>query len=136
MKTWTFAILVSALIVMAAPQGEDGSPPMEFDTYWMVFLERGEKRADYTEEQRASIQTKHLAHLSAMKKQGYMLVAGPLEVAPDEKMRGLCLYRSDLEQEEVKKLASQDPAVAAGVLSVRVIKWWMPKGGLSFAAEK
>ena len=128
------ATVVAALL--AAPlqaQDAEGNPPQEFDRYWMVFLLRGEDPPQLDEEASADLQRRHLAHLSKVYREGYSLVAGPFEVPVDEPMRGIVLYRGDLEEERVVELASADPAVQAGRLKVRVVKWWTGAGALSFA---
>ncbi len=111
---------------------DEGSPPKELDKYWMVFLERGDDPPQLDEEASAELQRRHLAHLSKMHREGYSLVAGPFEVGEEEPLRGIVLYRGDLEGDRVRELASADPAVEAGRLKVRVMKWWTPGGAMTF----
>jgi len=101
----------------------------EFDTYSFVLLRRGPRAHEYEGEELARLQEEHLAHLSAMKERGDLLVAGPFSDQPDETWRGICLYRTGLE--ETRALAEQDPSVQAGRLAVEVFTWWTEKGALA-----
>jgi len=47
-----------------------------------------------------------------MARAGKPVVAGPLDDQPDPRLRGICLYRTTLE--EARRHAEQDPAVKAG----------------------
>ena len=111
---------------------EEGAPPTEFFKCWMVFLERGDHPPQLDEEASAELQRKHLAHLTKVWKEGYALVSGPFEVPAEEPLRGISLYRGDLDRERVLELANADPAVQAGRLKVRAVKWWTPAGILKF----
>ena len=126
------AVLALTIALPALAQDAEGNPPMEFDTYWMVFLVRGDDPPQLDATASAELQRKHLAHLSKVYKEGYSLVAGPFEVPDDDPVRGIVLYRGDLERERVVELASADPAVVAGRLKVEVKKWWTPAGAMSF----
>ena len=127
-----FLLLGLAGTVGAQEGGEQG--PTEFDTYWMVFLERGENPPKLEAEAAADLQRQHLGHLGKVWQEGYALVAGPFEVSAEEPMRGIVLFRGDLEREKVVELASADPAVQAGLLQVRVFKWWTGADMLEFKA--
>ena len=133
---WVIFALVAALAVSSARgQDSEGNPPKQFDTYWMVFLERGDHPPELDDAASMELQRKHLAHLSKIKKEGYSLVAGPFEVPENEPLRGIVLYRGDLDSAAVVELASADPAVKAGRLKVRVMRWWTPGDALCFPAS-
>ena len=122
------AILVLSIGCLCAAtllpaQDAEGNPPAEFDKYWMFFLIRGDDPPQLDEEASAELQRRHLAHLSKVYRQGYARVAGPFEVPDDEPMRGIVLYRGDLERDRVAELAGADPAVEAGRLKIRVARW-------------
>ena len=130
-------VTVLTAVLAAAPllaQDAEGNPPTEFDHYWLVFLIRGDDPPQLDEEASAELQRRHLAHLSRVHREGYSLAAGPFEVPADEPMRGIVLFRGDLAEERVVELASADPAVEAGRLKVRVMKWWTPAGAIRFPA--
>jgi hypothetical protein len=70
--------------------------------------------------------------MDAMRERGAMLASGPFDDRPDESLRGLCLYRTSVE--EARELAAQDPAVQAGRLVADVMTWLVPSGLLRFPA--
>jgi uncharacterized protein YciI len=81
------------------------------------------------------LQSEHLGHMKEMARQGKLVTAGPFGNAPDKAWRGMCLYRTSLE--EAKELAEKDPAVQAGLLKVVVLTWYTEKGAMTFPlAEK
>ncbi len=130
--------LVTTMLATGAPiqaQDADGNPPTEFDQYWMVFLVRGDDPPQLDEAASTELQRQHLAHLSRVHREGYSLVAGPFEVPDDEPTRGIVLYRGDLERDQVAELTSADPAVKAGRLKIRIMRWWTPAGALSLPAK-
>jgi uncharacterized protein YciI len=112
-----------------APPRRDAAE-IKLEPYALVILRRGP--AWTPEETPASneLQKQHLGHLGAMAKAGKMVVAGPFGDQKDETMRGLCLYRTSLD--EARALAEQDPAVTAGRLRVEVLTWYTEKGALAF----
>jgi uncharacterized protein len=120
-----------ALSVVLAAGGTDGGadPPASMERYSLVILKRpangGAKVADPEAVQRA-----HLGHLQAMARAGKLVVAGPFDDQADPRLRGLCLYRTGIE--EARRLANEDPAVKAGRLEVEVLSWWVEKGAMTF----
>jgi uncharacterized protein YciI len=106
---------------------------VELDRVTLVLLRRPHDAADYPPERLDEIQQQHLAHLDAMREQGAMIVAGPFADQEDESLRGMCLYRTGLE--ETRALAERDPAVRAGRLAVDVLSWYHPKGDVDFSRE-
>lgn len=101
---------------------------MEFDTWALVVLRRPADAPDLPEDELDRLQEQHLAHLAAMHEQGHLAVYGPFSDQPDESLRGMCLYRTSLE--ETRSLAEADPSVRAGRLAVDVLTWWTAKGSL------
>ncbi len=132
----TLTLFVAVLLAAAPLQAQDveGNPPTEFDEYWMVFLVRGDDPPQLDEATSAKLQRRHLAHLSRVHREGYSLVHGPFEVPADEPIRGIVLYRGDLERAKVAELAGADPAVEAGRLKIRIMRWWTAAGAMSFPA--
>ncbi len=128
----TCLLLSCGFIVAAMAQDPTGNPPAEFETYWMVFLERGDHPPELDKDASAELQRQHLAHLGKLWYDGYSLIAGPFEVPAEEKLRGIVLFRGDLTQDQVAELANADPAVKAGRLKVRVFKWWTGAGVMKF----
>jgi len=94
--------------------------------YYMCFLMAGETRSQ-SEEEAADIQKKHLAHIEKLSQEGKVIIAGPFENGGE--YRGILIFDAD-SVEEVERLASEDPAVISGRLSVKVIPWWAAKGSV------
>jgi uncharacterized protein YciI len=103
---------------------------MELESYTFVLLRRPDDAPDFPEEELDQLQEQHLAHLDAMRARGVLLAAGPFGDQPDESWRGLCLYRTSIE--ETRALAEQDPSVRAGRLAVDVFTWCTKKGAVVF----
>ena len=138
-QAW-WGVALSALLAAGsgAPDAGTETPPA-MERYTLVLLKRpangGAKVADPE-----ALQRQHLGHLQAMARAGKLVVAGPFDDQTDPRMRGLCLYRTSLE--EARRLANDDPAVKAGRLEVEALSWWVEKGAMTFpiaermAAEK
>jgi len=127
-QAW-WGVALSSLMLGAAPAGPDAGSdaPPNMERYSLVILQRpaggGPKLSDAE------------GHLQAMARAGKLVVAGPFDDQTDPRLRGLCLYRTSLE--EARRLASDDPAVKAGRLEVEVLSWWVEKGAMTFPiAEK
>ena len=101
---------------------------VEFDTWTLVILRRPPDAPDLPEDELDTLQQQHLAHLRAQHEQGDLLVYGPFSEQPDESWRGMCIYRTSIE--ETRVLAEADPSVVAGRLAVDVLTWWTEKGTL------
>jgi uncharacterized protein len=96
---------------------------MEFDRFTLVFLitnPLAPQRSDFEENQ---IQNAHMANLAKLHHSGHLIAAGP---TGDLNIRGVCLFRSDVD--ESRELMLADPAVAAGEFTIDVIPWYLPKG--------
>ena len=104
--------------------------PSSFDTYSLVVLVRPPSPTAYDEARLDEIQEEHLGYLKLLLESGEMLVAGPLSDQPDERWRGLCLFRKTAE--EAVAIMQRDPAVRAGRLSVEVMRWWTAEGAMAF----
>jgi uncharacterized protein YciI len=118
------------------PAQEPAAPPVEFESYQLVILQRPEHPREYPADKLEEIQKAHLAHLYHLAESGKLLVAGPLDDQPDPRLRGIEIFRAG-SIEEAKRLAGEDPAVQAGRLEVVVMTWYTEKGALTFPiAEK
>jgi uncharacterized protein YciI len=121
------------LSISAGPdrrRAKEPGRPMEFDTYSLVLLRRGDRAFDYPEEDIDRLQAAHLAHLDAMRGRGALLSAGPFREQEDETFRGICLYRTG--QDETRELCALDPSVQAGRMRADVVTWLTPRGELAF----
>jgi len=103
---------------------------VELERTTFVLLRRPPDAPAFSDDELAALQAAHLAHLAAMKEAGHMLVAGPFADQPDESWRGICLYRTGLD--ETRALAESDPMVRAGRLAVDVFTWVTQRGALRF----
>ncbi len=103
---------------------------MEFDTYALVLLRRGPRAAEFSDDELERLQSEHLAHLAALRERGVLLTAGPFRDQHDESLRGLCVYRTGLD--EARRFAEHDPAVQAGRMEVEAMTWLTEKGALVF----
>jgi uncharacterized protein len=61
------------------------------------------------------------------------VLAGPFSDQPDETMRGLCVYVTDLET--TRDLVATDPSVLAGRMAADVMTWWTLQGAVTFHPE-
>jgi uncharacterized protein YciI len=101
---------------------------MELDAFTFVLLRRGPRAHEFSEDELEELQRGHLAFLDSMREQGHLVLAGPFRDQADETKRGLCIYRTGLE--ETRRLTEQDPSVRAGRISVEAMTWLTPKGAL------
>jgi uncharacterized protein YciI len=101
---------------------------VEFDTYTFVLLRRGPRAHEFSDEELEEIQAGHLAFLDEMRAQGHLLLAGPFRDQEDETKRGLCVYRTGVE--ETRRLTEQDPAIRAGRMRAEAMTWLTRKGAL------
>ena len=99
---------------------------MTLDSVTLVLLRRGPRADEFTEEELDDLQERHLAYLDEMRRRGHMAAAGPFSEQPDETLRGICLYVTDLD--ETRGLAEGDPSVQAGRLTVDVLRWSFLRG--------
>ena len=65
-----------------------------------------------------------------LRRQGVLVVNGPLGEQSDESLRGLSIYACDLE--EAARLSDGDPSVQAGRLVYEVMEWWVAADTLAF----
>ncbi|MBK8502999.1 MAG: hypothetical protein IPL46_12750 [Saprospiraceae bacterium] len=91
--------------------------------YFLVFLKKGTSKSENKEEA-SKIQEQHLAYLGDLYKKGIICMNGPF--GDDGDIRGATVYRV-ASAEEALRLASGDPAVEAGRLSIEVHPWWLAR---------
>jgi len=96
---------------------------MEFDSYTIALLVSGS--TPNTDE----LQDAHLAHLASLHDAGALLAAGPLG-DPAGELRGLSILGAGAEEAHALKV--EDPAVRAGVFTVRMLPWQVPAGAMFF----
>jgi uncharacterized protein len=128
-QAW-WGVALSALLASSSGGPDAGADaPSAMERYTLVLLKRpangGAKVADPQ-----ALQRQHIGHLVAMARAGKLVVAGPFDDQTDPRMRGMCLYRTSVE--EARRLAGEDPAVKAGWLEVDAFSWWVEKGAMTF----
>ena len=101
---------------------------MEFDRFTLVLLRWPDGMREFTEEELARSQSGHLAFLDEMRERGVLLASGPFDDQPDERLRGVSIYTSGLE--ETRRLLEGDPAVQLGRLEPEAVSWLVPRGTL------
>ena len=107
---------------------EEGDTTYLMKQYYMCFLKEGPKR-NQSEEEAATIQTGHLAHLESLAQSRKICMAGPF--SDDSGIQGMVIY-STKTYEEAVRLANADPAVLAGRLVVEVHPFWAAVGSQLF----
>ena len=102
---------------------------MDFDSFSIALLIRRPDAPELDAAAATALQDGHLAHLAELHDAGHLLAAGPL--LGDSEFRGLSILA--VEPERARELKEQDPAVQAGVYSIKVLPWMIPRGAMSFA---
>lgn len=77
-----------------------------------------------------ALQARHLAYRADLRRQGVLVVNGPLLEQSDASLRGLSIFACDAD--EAGRLSEDDPSVQAGRLSFEVMEWWVAAGSLTF----
>jgi uncharacterized protein YciI len=108
----------------------DPNVPAEFDVYTMVLLRRPADAPEMSDDALAALQARHLAYRADLRRQGVLVVNGPLDEQSDVSLRGLSVFACDLD--EARRLSDADPSVQAGRLAYDVFEWWVAAGSLSF----
>ena len=108
----------------------DPNIPDEFDVYTMVLLRRAPDAPEISDEDLDDLQARHLAYRAELRRQGVLVVNGPLGEQTDISMRGLSIYACDLA--EAARLSDGDPSVQAGRLAYDLMEWWVAAGSLAF----
>jgi uncharacterized protein len=101
---------------------------MDFDRYTVTLLIKPPAAPELDEQAAAALQDAHMSHLADLHEAGVLLAAGPLF---DEQYRGLSILNA--EPERARELEEQDPAIRAGLYSIRAISWMVPGGVMSFS---
>ncbi|MEU4195083.1 YciI family protein [Kribbella sp. NPDC026611] len=106
-------------------------PGMESLT--LILLRRPATPAGLSEAETDRIQQAHLDFLDRLRADGVMGAAGPFRDHDDQVLRGLCVYRTGID--EARRHAADDPAVQAGLLEAEAITWWFRAGEVSLTGS-
>lgn len=112
------------------PMPRDPNIPDEFDVYTLVLLRRPKNAPQMADAELDELQARHLAYRSELRRQGMLVVNGPLGEQSDISMRGLSVFACGLE--EAARLSDADPSVQAGRLAYDLFEWWVGAGSLAF----
>ncbi len=104
--------------------------PDAFDVYTVVLLRRPPDAPQMSDDELDALQAKHLAYRADLRRQGVLVVNGPLGGQSDVSMRGLSIFACGLE--DAARLSDGDPSVAAGRLAYDLMEWWVGAGTLAF----
>jgi uncharacterized protein len=108
---------------------------MRFDRFTTALLYRRPGGPELTDDEADALQDAHLEHLAKLHEAGQLLAAGPLAMGnPDEELRGLSILKVGVT--EARALTEADPAVEAGVFSLKLMPWMVPAGAMSFSATR
>ena len=108
----------------------DPNIPDEFDVFTLVLLRRPPNAPQMPDEELDALQARHLEYRSELRRQGVLVVNGPLGEQSDASMRGLSIFACGLE--EAARLSDGDPSVQAGRLAYDLMEWWVGAGSLAF----
>ena len=108
---------------------------MDFDHFAVALLSVGPQAASLGEEEASRLRDAHLSHLAELHEAGHLLAAGPLAFDdPDESLCGLSILTVGVD--EARRLKEADPAVQAGMFTVQVLPWMVPRGAVSYARTR
>ena len=108
----------------------DPNIPDFFDVYTLVLLRRAPDAPQIADEDLDALQARHLAYRAELRRQGVLVVNGPLAEQTDISMRGLSIYACDLA--EAARLSDGDPSVQAGRLTYDLMEWWVAADSFAF----
>jgi uncharacterized protein YciI len=108
----------------------DPNVPDSFDVYTLAILRRPPNAPEMSDEELDALQARHLAYRADLRREGVLVVNGPLLEQTDITLRGLSIYACGLE--EAARLSEGDPSVQAGRLSYDLMEWWVASGTLAF----
>ena len=108
----------------------DPNIPDAFDVFTLVLLRRPADAPQMPEDELDALQARHLAYRADLRRQGLLVVNGPLLEQSDISLRGLSIFACD--PGEARRLSDGDPSVQAGRLAFEVMEWWVAAGTLAF----
>ena len=108
----------------------DPNVPDAFDVYTLVLLRRPPNAPEMPDAQLETLQARHLAYRAELRRQGVLVVNGPLGEQSDISLRGLSIFAYD--RQEAARLSAADPSTQAGRLTYDVMEWWVGAGTLAF----
>jgi uncharacterized protein len=121
------------VVVLRADEPERPAPdmtePPQLEPHTVVLLRWPERLPDLTDDELDALQAEHVAFQRSLRERGIIGLAGPFDGQPDERWRGLSIYR--VPPDEAREYIEQDPSVRRGRLTYDVWTWLVPVGELS-----
>ena len=108
----------------------DPNIPDFFDVFTLVLLRRPADAPQMSDAELDALQAQHLAYRAGLRREGLLVVNGPLGEQSDISMRGLSIFACGVD--EARRLSNGDPSVQAGRLAYDVMEWWAAAGTLAF----
>lgn len=108
----------------------DPNVPDAFDVYTLVLLRWPAELPHFSDDELEQLQHRHLAYRAQLRRDGLLVVNGPLVDSSDESLRGLSIFACD--PDEARRLSDGDPSVRAGRLTYEVMEWWVASESLAF----
>ena len=112
----------------------DPNIPDAFDVYTLVLLRRPSDAPELSDADLDALQARHLAYRAELRRQGVLIVNGPLAEQSDVSLRGLSIFACGLD--EAARLSDADPSVLAGRLTYDLMEWWVVADTLAFPAAQ
>jgi hypothetical protein len=103
------------------------APPKEFDSYYLVLMTTGEA-TDIDPRAKQEAFLGHQAHMLKCYRAGELLSPARVEQLDGVELRGILIYRGDLDPARVAEIVRQDPLVQIGAIQTRVTRMHTPKG--------
>lgn len=132
LKFLCWSLLFTCSIGYAQQQEKPKRPEDTIERYWFVLLKTGAK-TDFDSTAKAKLLEGHMANINQIYYDGILKVAGPFG-KNDLTWRGIFIFDCKT-KEEAEKIASSDPAIAAGLFAVDIVPWFGAPIG-SFAHGK
>ncbi|MEX2547607.1 MAG: YciI family protein [Chloroflexota bacterium] len=108
----------------------DPNIPDAFDVFTLVLLRRPSDASEMPDAELDALQARHLAYRAELRRQGVLVVNGPLAEQSDISLRGLSIFACGLD--EAARLSDADPSVQAGRLAYELMEWWVAADTLAF----
>jgi uncharacterized protein len=106
-------------------QHKTEKPENQVHQYWFVMLTKGTNRSQDSTTA-VKIQEGHMANITKLYNEGKLKVAGPFGDEGD--WLGIFIFDSKADgcktKEDLEKLLTTDPAIAAGRLNYEIHPWW------------
>jgi uncharacterized protein YciI len=112
----------------------DPNIPDAFDVFTLVLLRRPPGAPEMSDAELDALQARHLAYRAELRRQGVLVVNGPLAEQSDTTLRGLSIFACGLD--EAARLSDGDPSVQAGRLAYDLMEWWVAADTLAFPGAR